>query len=190
MVWIKWVHPASSLINIKASTPSKKIPMKAFSQASNTEQMTQAAKNATESCIISTVLLFLQYQSLARSINLWTIFWKMSWKKIKALMNFAAQWKGVRYSPDGSEIQPTLQQVDMQTIYDNHICIYTIYPLYNESIVIISQSLCIHIFNHAPNVIQTATPLAWMMKVYRSWWHPVEPHLNPENPTPRGIFGW
>jgi len=58
---------SSCIISHKGIHTQQKIPMKAFSQASNTEQMTQAAKNATESCLISTVLLFLQYQSLARS---------------------------------------------------------------------------------------------------------------------------
>ena len=76
----------------------------------------------------------------------------------------------------------------MQTIYDNHICIYTIYPLYNECIVIISQSLCIPHVQPCPRCDFPATPLAWMMKVYRSWWHPVEPHLNPEDPNDRWEF--
>lgn len=187
MVWIKWVL-------IKASTPSKNTHegfLAGFQHRSNDA----GSKERYRKLYHLHRITFPPISKLNKVNQFVNDFLKNILKKIKALMNFAAQWKRIRYSPDGSEIQPTLQ-LDMQTIYDNHILyiwlyvyiyVYT-YPLYNESIVIISQSLCIPHVQPCPRCFQQ---LLWL-----GWWRCIEvdgilwSHTwNPEATNPRGIFG-
>lgn len=189
MEWIKWVHHASSLI--KASTPSK-ITHEGFLAGFQHRTNDAGSKKRYRKLYHLHRITFPPISKLSKVNKFVNDFLKNILQKIKALINFAAQWKGIRYSPDGSEIQPTLQQVDIQSIYDNHICIYIQYIHYILNSLWLSPRVYVSTSSTMPQM-WSKQQLLWF-----GWWRCIEvdgilwSHTwSPEDPTTEGgIFGW
>ena len=188
MEWIKWVHHASSLI--KASTPSK-ITHEGFLAGFQHRTNDAGSKKRYRKLYHLHHITFPPISKLSKVNKFVNDFLKNILKK-----KYQGTNKLCRPMTRDPILSPMVQKSSQP--FNKLICnpfmiiiyvyIYTIYPLYNESIVIISQSLCI------PHV-QPCTRCDFQQLLWLGWWRCIEvdgilwSHTwTPKTPTTDGNF--